>query len=458
MLRFIIGLLAALASSAVLAYSSTSTGNATTFRPKVIGSGNVGAHAVSYASDGTVLFKSAERMPLAGGGSIPVDVSGGVSRPNVARALGRFAMKATGIVGILGTGVALWELAQELGFDLDNSSGSLVVKEQNPEACSSNCYTYTALHGGTTPISEGSLAGFCSTYVALSVGHYNTNQTNYLPTLQALDVPNQRCYIKEVHRITGSTSYIYVTPTRTPRAPDADPWMSSNVDAFVDALTGQTTWGPSSKIAEATADAIRAGDALEATPQVITGPATSPGPVTTTVNVTDNTTTTSTTTHNHTYEGDKVTTTTTTNIVTRDNTTNDIVDEKTITSQPTMPEAPEFKPPCGIAGLPPCNVKVDETGVPSDGAPRFETAKTDLDKVQTDANTAFGDHEDISLPEWSWTFQFPTGCSPLVLSAFNNLAIDVCQWQPIIHDLMSMLWVAAGIFGLIALFRNATGV
>lgn len=124
-------------------------------------------------------------------------------------------------------------------------------------------------------------------------------------------------------------------------------------------------------------------------------------------------------------------------------------------------DLPEFPGEiCGAAPLPPCNVKVDETGVPSEAsaAGRFSQGNTDVDKVQTDADSAFGQHRDINLPGWSWTFAFPTGCTPLVLAAYDNLEIDVCQWQPVIHDLMSMLWVAAGIFGLIALFRNATGV
>lgn len=115
---------------------------------------------------------------------------------------------------------------------------------------------------------------------------------------------------------------------------------------------------------------------------------------------------------------------------------------------------------CGAAPLPPCAVKVDESGTPAEATAegRFSQANTDLGKVQTDAQGAFGDIEDITLPSWTWTFAFPTGCTPLVLPAFDDFEIDVCQFQPIIHDLMSVIWVIAGIWGLIALFRNATGV
>lgn len=115
---------------------------------------------------------------------------------------------------------------------------------------------------------------------------------------------------------------------------------------------------------------------------------------------------------------------------------------------------------CGAPPLPSCNVKVDETGTPAEGAAagRFGQANTDVDGTQNDAEGFIRGIEDIVLPSWSWSFSFPTGCTPLVLPAFNDLEIDVCQWQPIIHDLMSVIWVIAGIWGFIGLFRNATGV
>jgi hypothetical protein len=114
---------------------------------------------------------------------------------------------------------------------------------------------------------------------------------------------------------------------------------------------------------------------------------------------------------------------------------------------------------CGASPLPPCNVKVDETGVPAEAtAPgRFTQGNTDVDKVKTDADGFFNDQRDITLPSWTWTFAFPSACTALVLPAFNDFEIDVCQFQPIIHDLMSVLWVIAGIWGLIALFQRATG-
>lgn len=115
---------------------------------------------------------------------------------------------------------------------------------------------------------------------------------------------------------------------------------------------------------------------------------------------------------------------------------------------------------CGAPPLPACAVKVDETGVPAEGtaAGRFGDANTNVDGTQSDAEGFLEGIADITLPSWSWTFSFPTGCTPLVLPAFDDFEIDVCQFQPMIHDLMSVLWVIAGIWGLINLFMRASGV
>lgn len=113
---------------------------------------------------------------------------------------------------------------------------------------------------------------------------------------------------------------------------------------------------------------------------------------------------------------------------------------------------------CGAPPLPACNVKLDETGVPAEGTAsgRFTQGNTDVDAVRTDAQGAINDARDGDLPGWTWTFSLPSACSPYPLEAFG-FDIDVCQFQPIIHDLMSMLWLAAGVFGLVSLFRNTVG-
>ncbi len=99
---------------------------------------------------------------------------------------------------------------------------------------------------------------------------------------------------------------------------------------------------------------------------------------------------------------------------------------------------------CGAPGQPPC--RIDETGTPtqgnfSDGEQRLEQAKTDAIAEINKARTGQG---------FTWSFQLPTGCQPLQLPAFAGMidSIDICQFQPMIHDLLSMIWIAATIFAL----------
>lgn len=112
---------------------------------------------------------------------------------------------------------------------------------------------------------------------------------------------------------------------------------------------------------------------------------------------------------------------------------------------------------CGAPGQPVCAVKVDEKGTPaaSLGSSAFDgvnqaMAETGVEEIEL---FRFVRESEVLLP-YSWTFQLPTGCSPYPMQGFG-LTIDICEFQPTIHDLMSLLWAAAGIFGLISIFRSS---
>lgn len=116
----------------------------------------------------------------------------------------------------------------------------------------------------------------------------------------------------------------------------------------------------------------------------------------------------------------------------------------------------EFPEACGAPGQPKCSVKIDETGTPSSSTVNsiFGGGISQIDGTSRGATDAIGDASSIQLPSWSWTFQIPTSCVPLQMGGYG-FEIDMCQYKPMIHDLMSMIWIAAGIFGFIGLFRNA---
>jgi hypothetical protein len=62
------------------------------------------------------------------------------------------------------------------------------------------------------------------------------------------------------------------------------------------------------------------------------------------------------------------------------------------------------------------------------------------------------------FPDINWAFELPTACGVIPTPAFAPAmeSVDVCQFQPIFHDVMSVVWVLGGLFGAISLFmRNA---
>lgn len=109
---------------------------------------------------------------------------------------------------------------------------------------------------------------------------------------------------------------------------------------------------------------------------------------------------------------------------------------------------------CGAPGQPPC--RIDESGTPTNGASRFGDANANVDQTRDGVLDAILQHKELTAPAWSWTFQLPTGCTPLHMEAFN-LTLDICQWQEMFHDLMSMVWAAATIWFSIAIVGRTLG-
>jgi hypothetical protein len=170
-------------------------------------------------------------------------------------------------------------------------------------------------------------------------------------------------------------------------------------------------------LAQSTVDAIKSGESLSVQPQTVTGPATSPGPVTQTVDTINNTTTTSTTTHNHTYQGPQVTTTTTTTNVTVDNTTNNIISSTTTTSQPVIPESPEENIAATDTPLP-AQPKLYEPEYP-DGLVGVWNDK----KAQLDAAPLVALVSDL-MPSISGSGTCPVWTMPLDFGFFNAGVLD----------------------------------
>lgn len=134
----------------------------------------------------------------------------------------------------------------------------------------------------------------------------------------------------------------------------------------------------------------------------------------------------------------------------------------TTTVSPVTPDEPATAPAdspktCGMPGAPPC--VIDESGMPTKNDVDIAMSKNpsgiqkDIDDLIKNPAAFFP-----KLPDLNWSFALPTGCAIISIAAFAPFltGIDICKFQPIFHDLMSVVWMLGGLFGAISLFmRNA---
>lgn len=312
-----------------------------------------GKTTVTLASDGTPLAAPGVPTVTTDGGLPKVETTGHVANPagnrvpvaasarvpaaEVAAATGRLARNlALKAAVVITTGVALYDFAKEIKYILSRKpDGSLEVKKEDPTVCTvAPCYEYNFLN------SEGGVWRSTPLAAANDLVAKRATQGIYL-TLQSCDwnpaAPANVC----VFRLqSGSLNYAGA-PNRG-AAVSQPVYLPSNLQELTDAIASQSGWPATSKVGQMLEDAAReTGVKTKVGPMTVTGPATSPGKVSTTQNTTNNTTKTETTTYNHTYNGDTITTTavTVTNIT--NNTTGETVSQETKTETPEKEEDPE---------------------------------------------------------------------------------------------------------------------
>lgn len=113
---------------------------------------------------------------------------------------------------------------------------------------------------------------------------------------------------------------------------------------------------------------------------------------------------------------------------------------------------------CGFGPNPPC--KIDETGTPNGAG----AAQATTDAINANRDTSVQAVQDAGSSNgkdtgWGFSFALPTGCSPIAMPAFAPYltAIDVCEWQPMIHDLRSLVWIAVTAWACIGMVGRAAG-
>lgn len=111
---------------------------------------------------------------------------------------------------------------------------------------------------------------------------------------------------------------------------------------------------------------------------------------------------------------------------------------------------------CGGVGQPAC--KIDTEGMPTeaDATTKFGGIGQVLDDAKKTSEDAINGALTKSAPGWSWTFQLPSGCSPVTVG-IANIVVDMCQWGGMIKDLMSMIWVITTVFTVIGMTNKGLG-
>lgn len=430
--------------------------NVATFGNAPISSSSVPRYAFAVATNGLVVADAATGLPLPSGQTTPITIKSSIPKASTSAAIGRFLRKG---VPILGTGVALYDLAQELGYVLETNGGTVTVKQTTQPPAGYDGFEYKEVNTAIAQLPYVETKQLACDAWAL----YRTN-TNMFQEYRCRNANTGPVNGQTEQRAKGSTgAWGIISDFTYARRTDLTPFVPTLVETtprnFELAITDKNEWQPSSALGRALVDAIKAGEIVSPPVTQITGPASSPGPLST--SQTGDVTTQSSTEYNHTYQGNRVTTNITNTTTSFTTSTGATISSTTTTTTPEIPqpstETEPPDPPCGIPGKPPCDVKIDETGTPSDGANRLDDDKTNFNTIRPTFDQAISDIDDISAPDWTWTFALPTGCSPLPMGAFG-FEIDICEFQPTIHDLMSLVWVAAGIFGLLGLLRNALGV
>lgn len=106
---------------------------------------------------------------------------------------------------------------------------------------------------------------------------------------------------------------------------------------------------------------------------------------------------------------------------------------------------------CGAPGQPKC--RIDETGTPN-GSDVKNKLTDDVNKAADQQKAEIEKAAQLKADGWTFSFSLPSGCTALTLAGYQipgqgPLSIDVCKWQPMIHDVMTMLWLICTVWGCI---------
>jgi len=375
------------------------------------------------------------RGNLPGNGPV-IDVSAKFKPASAGAAIGRFAAKLAFPVT---AGMALYDLAQDLGFTF--ASGNEITYQPPPTPS-----TYRVSGGAISATPQAACVAFVPYWQSL-----NGSSTISNPVL----LPGDICQVTQTRNTSPFTvttfSLAVFVIAGTPGTP-----QPASTDDLADLIASQSGWPSDSPIVDVLKQAVESGEHVELETPTVSGPSSSPGPSSSTTNTTNNTTSNTTTTNNYTYEGNEVTVTQTTVTNITNNTTGATTTETTQSQTPPKPSEiqppPEpFELPCGIAGKPPCDVKVDETGTEVYDPEKFklpEDLKTKTDEL---LETVSGDTDKAGLfDSFRSLFTLPPlrECEAIQFPEVAGMAVpslNPCPATDWLRGIMAFVWAVAGL-------------
>ncbi|MGE6211682.1 hypothetical protein [Comamonas aquatica] len=404
------------------------------------GSGWVRAGNMSISSGATPTYgydvSGKAQLPLSGGAKVPVNVASRITPA----ALGRSVVACMGNIycsGALlaGSAFASWMADNQLQYSPDTGfKGVPLDQKYIDHGCNSAYSSYLSKYPSFGTVAGGCNGQYGGVVIVVKGVYASNNSCSIHYSCSNGTYPNGKI---------GISGYNYNEPSRAVNL------TLDQVRQYVE----QNQPAPA-----VVYEVVTAGQPIQVEQPRVTGPSSvvsSPKVSTKTTTNPDGTTsttvTTTTTTNNLTYSDNSVkNTVTTSSVVVKDGQ----AIETTETDEGEAKEEQKLET-CGLPNKPAC--KIDEEGTP---AKVEDTHKKDVDDALVDLKRLSQDPTTFwpTFPQIRWDFALPTGCAAIAIPAFSPWlqTIDVCQFQPIFHDIMSAVWVLGGLFGAISIFWRST--
>lgn len=470
------------------AFMQTVAGNSTTVKfggggvpvatsAAPLGTPSVQAMGFTRTAEGVFMESNGFARVPGSTSTVPISTKLKLSSAVIGKTLAKAALAYTLWQG----GSALYDIWADAGLQLSNGQ---VVDPSAPGAVVSTGYLFQYQHAGVWYRSHVGL-DVCNQISAVIDSLYSRRNVQFgvfgplWCQWERLNGGTWQARYQEISKTTSGAcpagQYVLSNGTCSTSNPSA-PLTEQQIS---DRIAQQSGW-PDSTITGAMADALKlpgiqpviapdieAQPATQTQVQIQGAPngATIGDPVTTETTTTNpdgtTSTTTKTTTTTVTPDGNKLVKTqdTVTTVTVKDAQGNPISTTTTTTTTPQTPTtaADGEDLECGLPDTPAC--RIDETGTP-ETVPELEDPQQQADDVYKPLADIVEDPESFwpELPDFNWSFQLPTGCGILNVPAFEPFltGIDVCQFQPMFHDIMSVVWVMGGLFGAIGLFWRNT--